>query len=166
MIGEHKVVLFMHKRYPDTIPTRTRHNPDTFSSSSVSQEALWSSVLIAESNVQEEAVMSSCAHLASTMVPISCCAQVVSHRLETRARGAPMAKAFVPDGWLALYEMARAHADELRIPKLECLEVFAGCGNVTDAALDRGLSAYKYEIKESLAEDILSNEACSLSKHN
>eukprot|EP00971_Amphidinium_carterae_P325593 6455945-Amphidinium_carterae.4 len=69
----------------------------------------------------------------------------------------------VPDGWNAVLSMAREGQNQ---DVLDAIEVFAGVGNVTDACLERGLHCWKYEIQDSAAEDVLTNEASGIRNEN
>eukprot|EP00971_Amphidinium_carterae_P349633 6491117-Amphidinium_carterae.4 len=65
----------------------------------------------------------------------------------------------VPDGWRAVLQMASEVPAPLRDEGLESLEIFAGVGTITDAALDMGLGGYKFELQDSTVENVLTQEA-------
>ena len=65
----------------------------------------------------------------------------------------------VPQMWHQIVAESASLVQAGLLEPLHALDVFGGQGGVTDACLDIGMNCYKYELMDSAAEDILSEEA-------
>eukprot|EP00971_Amphidinium_carterae_P327195 6458385-Amphidinium_carterae.1 len=70
----------------------------------------------------------------------------------------------VPEGWLTLMREGEIRRQRYPEEAIECIEVFGGCGRLSEAMVDTGMSVWKYELTDSNAEDILT-EQVSIAKH-
>ena len=71
----------------------------------------------------------------------------------------------VPDAWRTVVQESQSLVQRGCVEPLHALDLFAGEGGVTDACLNIGLNCYKYELMDSAAEDILTEEVTSQRIH-
>eukprot|EP00971_Amphidinium_carterae_P351350 6492069-Amphidinium_carterae.3 len=67
----------------------------------------------------------------------------------------------VPEGWC---EVVRLAQEDTQAPRLHALELFGGCGHMSEALVDAGCAVWKFELNDSSAEDFLSDETNSTTR--
>eukprot|EP00971_Amphidinium_carterae_P352323 6492546-Amphidinium_carterae.4 len=74
-----------------------------------------------------------------------------------------MAFVDIPDGWLAVVTSEQEAVQASGVPPYELVEVFGGSGHLSEAAIDCGLHAWKFELLDTPVENFLTDQAFQLS---